>query len=328
MNLFKKKKYLDCHFMKHSLHFFHDSIKACCTNASGPIFYPDYTGESVDWNYVFKIRKDYVSKINSFFNNEEIPDVCKGCYEINAGVKETKVKKFNNVIDRLYFHNNMSCNAKCIYCTYQHRERGYKYKVLPLLESLIENKILSENTTVYMSGGEITIYPEFEEMMSLLLNYLNSRIEILTSGIKYCKSIQEAFIQNKCFLIISIDSGTRETYKKIKQVDCFDIVVENLKKYIQASDNVKDNVVLKYIIVDGYNDNKEEIKYFIELVSSLGIKNVRLDVDYEKYKLADDVKVPDYYFDLISYFNALALQNNLIVNHFEQVDAILEKSKS
>ena len=314
--------------MKHSLHFFHDSIKACCTNVSGPVFYPDYTGGDVDWNHIFKVRKDYVSKINSFFNKDEIPDVCKGCYEINAGIKDNKVQKFNNVIDRLYFHNNMSCNAKCVYCTYQQVERGYKYKVLPLLNSLIENKILSKNTTVYMSGGERTIYPEFEEMMRLLLDYLDSRIEILTSGIRYCKSIEEAFIQNKCFLIISIDSGTRDTYKKIKQVDCFDIIVENLKKYIQASQNVINNVILKYIIVNGYNDNKEEILSFVQLVTSLGIRNVRLDIDYEKYKLTDNAKVPDYYFDLISYFNDLALQNNLIVNHCEQVDAILNKSKT
>lgn len=312
--------------MKHSLHFFHDSIKACCTNASGPVFYPDYTGCDVDWNYVFNIRKDFVSKINSFFNKQEVPDVCKGCYEITAGIKNSKVQKFDNVVERLYFHNNMSCNAKCIYCTYQHVERGYKYKVLPLLNSLINNNILSKNATVYMSGGEITIYPEFEEMMSLLLNYLNSRIEILTSGIRYCKSIEEAFIQNKCFLIISIDSGTRETYKKIKQVDCFDVVIENLKNYIKASDNVKNNVILKYIIVDDYNDNKEEIKSFIEIATSLGIKNVRLDIDYEKYKLTKNVNVPNSYFDLIAYFNELSEKNSLIVNHCEQVDAILRKS--
>ena len=312
--------------MKHSLHFFHDSIKACCTNASGPVFYPDYTGGVVDWNYVFKVRKNFVSKINSFFNDQEVPEVCQGCYEIATGIKNSKVPKFNNVVERLYFHNNMSCNAKCIYCTYQHVERGYKYKVLPLLNSLINNNILSKNATVYMSGGEITIYPEFEEMMSLLLNYLNSRIEILTSGIRYCKSIEEAFIQNKCFLIISIDSGTRETYKKIKQVDCFDVVIENLKNYIKASDNVKNNVILKYIIVDDYNDNKEEIKSFIEIATSLGIKNVRLDIDYEKYKLTKNITVPDSYFDLIAYFNELSEKNALIVNHCEQVDAILRKS--
>ncbi len=326
MGFFTKKKYLDCFFMKHSLHFFHDSIKACCTNASGPVFYPNYSGGNVDWDYVFSVRKDFISKINSFFNKQEVPNVCKGCYEIAAGIKNSKVQKFDNIVERLYFHNNMSCNAKCIYCTYQHIERGYKYKVLPLLNSLIDKNILSKNATVYMSGGEITIYPEFEEMMSLLLNYLNSRIEILTSGIRYCKSIEEAFIQNKCFLIISIDSGTRETYKKIKQVDCFDVVIDNLKNYINASDNVKNNVILKYIIVDDYNDNKEEIKSFIDVATSLGIKNVRLDIDYEKYKLTKNISVPDSYFDLIAYFNELSEKNSLVVNHCEQVEAILRKT--
>lgn len=326
MNIFKKKKYLNCHFMKHSLHFFHDSIKACCTNSSGPVFYPDYRGENVDWDKVFNIRKKYVSKINSPFNFEDVPDVCKGCYEIEPHLSDKKVDKFENKIDRVYFHNNMSCNAKCVYCTYSWRERGYNYKVLNLLHSLLDNKLLSKDASIYMSGGEITIYPEFEEMMTLLTNYLNSKIEILTSGIKYCTSIEQAFVQNKCQLIISLDSGSKEIYKKIKQVDCFDVLISNIQKYIQASDNAKENIILKYIIVDDINDNKEEISKFIDVVCNLGIKNVRIDIDYEKYKFANNAKVPKHYFDLISHFNNLAQNNNLVVHHFQQVDAILNNN--
>ena len=220
----------------------------------------------------------------------------------------------------------MSCNAKCSYCTFASQERGYKYKVLPLVQSLINKGILSKTAYVYMSGGETTISPEFEDLLSLLLSYLDSRIEIISSGIKYCKSIEDGFIMNKLNMLLSLDSGTRETYKKIKQVDCFDVVIENLKNYIKASDNVKNNVILKYIIVDDYNDNKEEIKSFIEIATSLGIKNVRLDIDYEKYKLTKNITVPDSYFDLIAYFNELSEKNALIVNHCEQVDAILRKS--
>lgn len=325
MFYFKKEKYLNCYFMKHSLHFFHDSISACCTNVSGPVFYPNYKSGNVDWNYIFNVRKKYISKINSIFSKEEIPECCNGCYEINSQIQSKKVDKFENIVTRLYFHNNMSCNAKCIYCTYKHIDRGYRYKVLPLINSLLENNLLSKDAVVYMSGGEITIYPEFDEMMDKLQKYLNSKIEILTSGIKYCKSIENAFVSNKCKLIISLDSGTRETYKKIKQVDCFDTVVSNLQKYSNASENVRDNVILKYILIDNYNDNKDEIRAFIDLVLLLKIKNVRLDIDYEKYKLTENIKVPDYYFELISFFNNLAQENDLTVNHCEQVDAILNK---
>jgi len=326
-NFLKKDKYLNCHFMKHSIHFFYDEIRACCTNIPGPVFYPDYKDEAVDWNYIYNERKRLVKQINSFFEKESCPSCCKGCCEIDSYYTNTPVEKFDNKIEKMYFHNHMSCNAKCTYCTYGYIERGYRYRVLPLVKSLIEKEILSRNAQVYMSGGEITISPEFEELLSTLLNYLYSQIEILTSGIKYCKSIEQAFVQNKCKLVISLDSAVPETYKKIKQVDCFNKVVENIKNYIEASDNAKNNITMKYILVDGVNDNINEISGFITLVKSLGINNIRMDFDYEKYKFTRDIKVPEYYFELYQNFNKLSNEAGLNVQKCEQVEAILNKSR-
>ncbi len=323
---FKKEKYLNCHFMKHSIHFFYDEIRACCTNIPGIVFYPDYKGENADWNYIYKKRKQFIKHINSPFSKDTKPKCCEGCCEINSYYQDKPVEKFPNVIDRMYFHNHMSCNAKCTYCTYGYIERGYRYKVLPLVKSLMAKEILSKNAHVYMSGGEITISPEFEDLLSSLLNYLNSQIEILTSGIKYCKSVEDAFVQNKCKLVISLDSASKETYKKIKQVDCFDRVVRNIKNYINASDNAQDNITLKYILVDGVNDNVSEITGFVKLVKNLGINNIRLDFDYEKYKFTRNIYVPEYYFDLYKEFNKLSEKFGLNVQKCEQIEAILNKS--
>ena len=325
-NLLKKKKYLDCNCMKHSIHFFYDEIRACCSNIPGPVFYPKYNGENVDWDYVYQKRNNLVNQINSFFSKDSYPKCCEGCCEKDSNLKEKKVAKFENTIDKMYFHNHMSCNAKCTYCTYAYIERGYKYKVLPLVQSLIEKEILSRNALVYMSGGEITISPEFEELLSTLLNYLYSKIEILTSGIRYCNSIEQAFVQDKCKLVISLDSACRETYMKIKQVDCFDKIIENIENYIRVSENAKTNITMKYIIVDGVNDNSVEISNFVRLVKRLGIKDIRLDFDYEKYKFTKDIKVPEYYFDLYKIFNNLATELDLNIQKCEQIEAILNKS--
>ena len=323
---FKKDKYLNCHFMKHSIHFFYDKIKTCCTNVNGPILYDNYNGEKIDWDYVYKFRKKMAKEINSIFNKNTIPQICEGCYEINNHLSDNKIKPFENKIDRVYFHNVMSCNAKCNYCVYSHIEKGYRYNVVPFVQELIDKDILSKDSEVYMSGGEITIYPEFESLLSLLLSHVNSRIEILTNAIKYSQAIFDCFKEDKCSLIVSLDSGTKETFKNIKQVDCFDKVVKNLKKYISASKEAKEHLLLKYIIVDGFNDNKNEIKAFIDTAASIGIKQVRLDIDYEKYKFERNLKVPKSYLELVNYFNELAEENKMTVLHFDQVDQILERS--
>ena len=326
-NIFKKKKYLDCPNLKHSLHFFYDEIRACCSNVPGPIFYPDFNGESIDWDYIYSKRKNYYKEINSFFSEVSAPKECLKCFDAQLNYSDKKVEKFSNQIKRIYFQNHMSCNAKCVYCTFAHVEKGYQYKVLGIVKSLIDNNLLATDASIYMSGGEPTISPEFEDLLSLLTSYLvNNKIEILTSGIKYCESIKECFIQDKLKMVLSLDSGTRETYKKVKGVDCFNQVLENLKIYVQASDNARENITLKYILVDKYNDNNKEIEEFFNVVTSLGIKNVRLDIDYEKYKFTRYIRVPEYYFDLIKCFNKLAADNNLNVQICEQVLAVLNKS--
>lgn len=325
-NLFnKKRKYLDCPFMKHSLHFFHKAVCTCSHNAKGPVFYKNYKGSPIDLDFIYETRKKYIKKINSPFSKRNIPLSCQKCTELNNFLTDKKVENFNNKIDRVYFHNTLVCNAKCTYCTYNYFSRDVKYEVLPVVKEMIKREILSRDAMIYMSGGEITINSDFEELLFLLLNYLNSKIEILTSGIKYCKSIEEAFKKDRCRLLISIDSGQRETYKKIKQVDCFDILVDNIRNYIKVSENAKSNIILKYIIVDDVNDNIDEIEKFINLVVELGITTVRLDFDYEKYKLFGDLNLPSHYLNLINCFNELTQQYCLNVEKNDYVEAILKK---
>ena len=84
---------------------------------------------------------------------------------------------------------------------------------------------------------------------------------------------------------------------------------------------------MKYIIVDNINDNDEEISKFVRLTKELGIRNIRLDFDYSKYKYTDNVKVPDYYFNLYKNFSALSTGLGLNIEKSEQVEAILRKSE-
>ena len=324
-NLFRKEKYLDCYNLKHTIHFFYDNVRACCSNIPGPVFYENYDGSDINWDYIYNKRKQWIKNINSLFNKKTCPDECLNCFELSSMYSNSKVSDFPNIIKTVYFHNNMSCNAKCIYCTYSHIEKGYKYKVLPAIQSMINNKILEKNANIYMSGGEITISPEFEDLFSALYNYLDSKIEILTSGIKYSESIKEAFINNKCNIVISLDCADRELYRKIKRVDCFDKVVNNIKSYIAASDFARDNITLKYILCDEINDNKKSISDFIYLVKNIGVNNIRLDIDYEKYKYTKSLTVPNHYFDLYEYFNSLSNELGLNIKTNAQVNAVLNK---
>jgi adenine C2-methylase RlmN of 23S rRNA A2503 and tRNA A37 len=71
-------------------------------------------------------------------------------------------------------------------------------------------------------------------------------------------------------------AGTRKKKKKIKGVDAFGKVCENLRRY-----SANGFVHLKYIILPGVNDSEADINGFIELCGNLNIKAV--DVTRDRY---------------------------------------------
>ena len=244
---FKKRKYLDCPYLKHSLHFFYNEIRACCSNSKGPVFYSNVNNDTnIDIDYIYEQRKKIVDKINSSKSEVAIPDECKNCYMINDFLSDKKVTDFDNYVNRLYIQNNMSCNAKCIYCCFDYLGKGQLYNAIPVIKSIMDKNMIDKKCTLILSGGEITISPQFEELITILDENLDSQISLATSGIKYSKSLEKIFAKNKCWETLSLDCGCRETYLKLKQVDCFDTVVNNIREYTKNAPQTPKMITLKY----------------------------------------------------------------------------------
>lgn len=66
-------------------------------------------------------------------------------------------------------------------------------------------------------------------------------------------------------LHISLDSGTPETFLKIKGVDCFDKVVDNLVRFSENGGRT----IMKFLIIEGINDNKEDIIGFLTIAKRI-----------------------------------------------------------
>ena len=114
---------------------------------------------------------------------------------------------------------------------------------------------------VHWGGGEPTLLKEFPQIMDLFLDKLEPMLRIYSSGIKYSSHIEKAIKLGCCTLIISLDSGNPDLYKKIKNVDEFNTVVNNIAIYCKAQDELPERkyVILKYILIPGVNDTEEYI---------------------------------------------------------------------
>lgn len=320
---------ITCPFILNGIHFFWENLRVCSSNAQGPILLDNYKGENIDWEKLLHKRIEFRQK----FINGNIPKCCENCFELE-NFKSNQTVNTSTYIDKMYISHWFHCNCSCIYCVHKfftHGEfdktvkKSKHYNLLPIIKSMVNEKILAPSAEIIVTGGEPTVLKEFDEILELLTNYVEKPITVLTSGIRYDEGIAQALKKEKCYIIISIDSGTKETYEQIKRVPCFNDVKENIKKYVATHPLAGNWITLKYILIKNLNDNVEEIEKWLLLAKELNIKSVRLDVEYSNSSLDDIKNIPEHYYQIYKHVKKRTNELNLTLNSAEQVNKILEK---
>lgn len=319
-----------CPYIHRGLSFDTEGAKCCLSNRPGPVLQELNKNTKLDIASQTDVRK----KVINMFNQGEIPECCQNCYQIKEIKNDSNENdKSLDSIDTLFISHWKHCNCGCIYCVYADITKGKHsifskkspyYDVLPHLKELEKRELLTKYTTTFITGGECTVLSEFKNIIKLFKSILKKKITILSSCIDYSREYEELIKKDLCEITTSIDSGTRETYKRLKRVDKFNQVVKNLKKYIKKSPLAEQNIILKYIIIKGINDNEDELFKFLALANSLGIKRVQLDIDHRQNVMS---KIPDYYYKLYDFFSEKAEEHGLCVNSVPQNEAIRDKGE-
>lgn len=113
---------------------------------------------------------------------------------------------------------------------------------------------------------------------------------------------------------LSIDSGTKKTWFKVKGVNNFDAITVNLVKYLNSSSR-SGQITLKYIILPGINDNIEDYLYLIEIMKILKVKHLTIARDTRiKYTL--DAKLSQKLISAAGYLAAILHKNEMTMDMF------------
>lgn len=324
-----RKRYY-CKRLNETLNF--DALKVfyCCATRTGP---------SIDVPPPDRV-KDIIIKRNALIKMLDrgiIPEECKECFDLREQENPkniilsqlSKPPKANMIIVKHF----KQCDSSCIYCCEQYLsgrkivlkpKKSDYYDLLPVIKECYKQDIIDkDNLDVHFQGGNVSVLEEFEDLVDIFMKNGVKRVEIATNGIKYLPAIER--IADKTFvdINISLDAGCRETFKKIKTVDKFDEVVENLKKYVKMPVLLR----LKYILVRGYNDNKEELEKYINLMKEIGITNSELMIDQCDSEFIQDgeFKIPDYYYELFDFYKKKCTENSIIPTIWEYIEEILKK---
>ena len=266
---------MDCIFLSHGLMIEKSSLHDCCyireMTKGRPLIMPLNQDKTVDWKEFFELKsKQKNEKINS-------EQACKDCIYLH---KDWDLNHEGSYVSVFQIAHWNKCNSNCIYCSPENNSGDKYFNCFELIKSLFEYEggaYIKDCNHVSFLGGEPTLLPEFEDLISLFVSK-NFKIIIHSSGIKFSETIYKYLSSGQLRVVISPDSAFENTYKKIKRVDCFDKVWENLRKYVSVQKN-SDNVKVKFIIVPGINDSFEEVDCFLDKVKEIGASYVIWDIE-------------------------------------------------
>lgn len=322
-----------CPKLEKTLNFLPQEIKYCCSCAACPgVVIKD--SKNLEKEKIIKTKKQLIE----MFKNGIIPTKCRGCTEYREIKEENSnfIKKLigffypkeTKKISHLIMNHYKQCECKCIYCTeiINHNLKKQNYNALPLIKQLFEEKMIDKkNLTVEFQGGNVSLLTEFEDILEELSKNKCKNIIILTNGVQYLPAVEKYASKMNFRLCISLDSGTKETFNKIKRIDAFDKVIDNIKKFTSLQ-NVE--LTLKYITLNGINDNINEIKGFLNIVKETENKvAVAFDIDYRDTFLTpgDKFIAPEHYKELYKEVEEFCKENNILYTIQPQLKTVLKK---
>jgi pyruvate-formate lyase-activating enzyme len=202
------------------------------------------------------------------------------------------------------------CNFSCFNCGNAVQWEKCTYNpwdiVLDSFKVIEDGGVMADDCLVTLSLGEHTIAKNHGEILQHLSKY---PLIIFSNAYAWSEPTAEALADGNTWLRVSVDAGTRETFAKIKGVDGFDRVCQNLEKYAKCG-----TLVLKYIIFPKLNDDDVNLFKFVELADKLNAK-INLSRDYSdgddlSNEILKKIAKIIVYFRLKSKFYGIELRTN------------------
>jgi molybdenum cofactor biosynthesis enzyme MoaA len=313
------EEYTGCQWLEGGMVIGEERIRPCCSTHN-----QKNTPATVTWQNNFDDTiAEYIKMrdrlIYSVKNGE--PSECFGCCDIKNGMWH-KDKR----ISEMHFGFNYPCQLSCCYCTSgnvanYHIDRE-KQKFIDCFDwsgfftTLECHNLVSDDAKIVFASGELTINPRIDEILDATQKY---RITLATNAIKYSDRIAALTARDGNFVNVSVDAGTSKTYQRIKGKDLYNVVWENIKKYVKRGSNV----IVKYIFIEE-NSNDIDVGGFIRQATATGVKTIHVSADAGR-----TVALSQGQMGLMATMITMAEQNNMswkITNMVkpEETEAILQ----
>ncbi|MCR5261798.1 MAG: radical SAM protein [Candidatus Gastranaerophilales bacterium] len=310
-------RYKFCEQLKNCIFFDSSCVVHCCNcgHDRDTIIIDDYKGEKIDWK---KLIKDKL-KIQENAKKGIIPyNSCKNCYMWREDVWNE-----GGYISEIIISSWTTCNCNCFYC-YTAADKDFynnfkTYDIYRVLKDFQKSKLINfkkdNGGIVRLLGGDVGTLKDFDKIVNLFLEEGAEHFYIPTSAVKYLPIVEKVLKEGKAEVIVSPDSSNRELYKKIKRIDAYEQVKQNMKKYANAAANTKSTFISKFIIIPYINDSKEEIDNWLKECKEIGVTNVAYDIE-DNFTIKFSQKIPKKIPELFDYLERRGKEENMKVTRF------------
>lgn len=267
-----------------------NNIALCCEVGTKPEIAIQETAEKTVEEYLRLYKAIRIKGLELATKGKKDPLIAS-CMNCSRYVLKSKphIKTIENIkIDCKIRWINFSmypapCQANCIYCNVKNYRRlmhldkdaysKYYKKIEQIVEIMEKREIISTDAKWIIASGEIAIHPFKEQLYQITKD---KKVTICTNCFVYDEQLARILQTNVyASLSFSIDSGTEETWRKIKGANNFNTVVSNLFRYsLQVSS--PEQLDLKYIVLPGVNDTVRDYKGVIDIIKRCGINGITI----------------------------------------------------
>jgi len=261
-------RYKSCTHIENSLNFGDKSLTFCCSGNKGrPVLFA-YHGEGYPAGRIEEKRRELILQLA-----DDTCPLCHGCPELQFRDWPERDGRLKTLV----LNHFRECTLDCCYCgigSAQNqktwRQRTDKYRFLPVLEEIRRQDLLDPQAVFHWGGGEPTITKDFKEIVTILMD-LRLRQLINTNATVYSPALEEALRRGLVTCQVSIDSGTPETYARIKGRNLHDKVWRHVRQYAVGGTDL----IVKYILMDG-NNTEGEVTAFVRNCVDGGVKSIHI----------------------------------------------------
>ncbi len=263
--------YIDFHYSKRLL--------MCCSCDSTETIYKShcvgFNGSIADSLDAFFTRREGVlSDLNG--EAQELAQYCSNC---RWAVED--YWPVDQRFRRIAYSVGGGCQFNCVYCGSVARhtmisETWEKSATFPeVMEYLEQNNLIHPDAIIEIGTGEICVNPRQNEIFDVADNYFTF---LFTNAGIYSERIAAQIKNgNALQLLVSVDAGTEETFRKVKGTPAFKNVRENLKKYRRFGNSI----YIKYVFLPGINDTDEDVDGFIALAKEVDVREITISRNFE-----------------------------------------------